>query len=775
MIVAKNIVKVYKTKDKKTTALDDVSLAFGKTGFVSILGPSGCGKTTLLNILGGLDTYTEGELFINNQNTKDFGVKEWDNYRLNNIGFIFQNYNLIPTLTVEENLALVLHSQGDKVFDAKSKIKEILEKFNLYSERKKFPKQLSGGQQQRIAIARALIKKPQVILADEPTGALDSKTAEEVVSLLKEASKTCLVVVVTHNEKLANLYSDRIINLFDGKIIVDEEKQLVNDNPNKINIKRKKLIIAPLVILNFRNFMQKIIRSLLIILANSVGVIGVCLVLTISHGVKKYIIDIQKETLSNSPITIRSTVDYTNPNDEPENLPLYPSDDVIHIVSRFESYYSHINIFSLDFLDYLSNLDSSLYNIIDYKTNLDMKILTLMHGQIKKVPMYKFLMIGQEQDYLSRQYECLYGSFPQDMNDLVILVDKYNSIDVSVLNYLGIDYEGLDSYTFSEITKKEYKVIENNQYYYQKLDGNFGYYPSSQYLSLYEEATLTLKITGILRLKKDAKANIYESGILYTKELRDYLIDDANNSLIGLKQKEYGLNKNVFTGQPFVDSVSLRGTVTKEYQYEGQLGDLGLIDELSTIRIYTDNFEARVAINEYLKQYNLAQEKDKRILYYDYMGDFSREFDAFVEVLTKTLLIFAVISLFVSSIMIGIITYISVMEKVKEIGILRSLGYRRSFIRILFNTQNALIGCFSGIIGIISASFLMKPIVGMIVKIMEDNKLTTFNISSLTFASFGFEYLFLLIVMNLLLAIIAGSIPAYFASRLKPVDAINKE
>lgn len=776
MIKLEQVKKIYKSTDKSTLALDDVSLTFKKTGFVSILGPSGCGKTSLLNIIGGLDRLTAGTMYFAGKDVAKFHGRDWDDYRKNSVGFVFQSYNLIPALNIEENLILALAAKGVKKKQIKEEIKNSLERFSLYDQRKKNPHQLSSGQQQRVGIIRALLKSPKIILADEPTGALDSKTALEVMEVLKEASKTCLVIVVTHNEKLANTYADRIINLLDGKVIIDSDLSKENEITKKPELNSPKFKFLSMFILTWRHLTQKLIRSLLIILANSIGVIGVCLVLTISSGVKKYIIDIQKETLANSPITIRSTADNTNPNIEVEDLELYPTDEVIHIVSRYEAYYNHINIFSEDFLEHLNELDSSLYNIIDYKTVLDMKILSNTHNQLRKVSTYKFMMIGEEDEYLSSQYDCLYGSLPKGKGELAILVDKYNSIDVSVLNYLGIDYEGLNSYTFAQITNKEYKVILNDQYYYERPDGAYTYYNSSQYPTLYQnEENITLKITGILRLNKDAKTNIYESGILYTKALRDFLITDANSSNIGQAQLAWGMDKNVFTGQSFVDTISINGTVTKEYQYEGQLADLGLIDEISTIRVYTDNFEARVAINEYFKAYNENVPFEERILYYDYMGDFSREFDAFIEILTKTLMIFALIALFVSSIMIGIITYISVMEKIREIGILRSLGYEKGFVRRLFNTQNGLIGCLAGLIGIFSGSFLMKPIVQMIITIMENNSITTFNISHLSFSSFGIGYFAILILANMSLAVIAGSIPASRASRLKPVDAINKE
>ncbi|MFA7126848.1 MAG: ATP-binding cassette domain-containing protein [Bacilli bacterium] len=781
MIQCRNITKIYESKATRVCALQSLNLSLPATGFIGILGPSGCGKTTLLNIVGGLDSQSEGAFFFEGKNTATYSASDWDYYCRESVGFVFQNYNLIPTLTVEENILLSLSDRPFNRRENLSIIYAMLSRVGLEKEAKKWPHELSGGQQQRVAIARALIKNPQLILADEPTGAVDSKTAHDVMQLLKEISENCLVIVVTHNEALAREFASRVIELKDGCIIKDSQENAENSMLKLSNKTRKKsasksLGFFALLLINWRQFIQKIVRSILIVLAGSIGVVGVCLVLTISRGVQKYIIDIQRETLSNSPITIRSTTDNTNPNEVEENFDAYPTDELIHVVNRYDSYYGHINVFSDNFLQYLTDLDASLYNVIDYKTVLDMKVLTQMNGQYKRINNYKFMMMGNDTDYLSSQYDVLDGTIPTQKGDLAILVDQYNCIDVSVLNYLGIDFEGIDSYTFQEMTSKEYKVILNDDYYYKKPDETYGIYGSSQYPEMYiNENNITLKITGILRLNPEAKTNIYDSGILYTKALRDYLINDAITSQIGQEQLLFGLQKNVFTGVEFSDSISISGTITKEYLYEAQLCDLGLMDEISTIRIYTDNFDRRVAVNEYIKDYNATLDPDDKILYYDYMGNFAIEFDAFVEVLTKTLMIFAGISLLVSSIMIGIITYISVMERIHDIGILRSLGASRRFIRWLFNCQNGMVGLLSGVIGILGASLFMKPIVGMMVDIMETNHITTFDISSLNFSNFGVGYFLLIIVANMMLAMIAGAVPAMTGSLLKPIEAINKE
>lgn len=780
MITLQDVTKIYHSKANDLTALQEVSLEFPTTGLVGILGPSGCGKTTLLNLLGGLDKQSAGSIYFEGKDTNAFRASEWDRYRRDHVGFVFQTYNLIPTLTIGENIGLALPDSPRYYKENKAKIREVLHRVGLENIEHKWPYQLSGGQQQRVAIARAIVKSPKVVLADEPTGALDSKTAHEVMALLKEISSSCLVIVVTHNDKLAHEFATQLIELQDGEVMKKTILQEESSNKEEVNLSSQKqsrsLGIVSSFVINGRQFIQKLIRSILIVLAGSIGVVGVCLVLTISSGVQKYIIDIQRETLSNSPITIRSTADNENPNPDTVEYEAYPTTPTVYVSRRNAQYYGHINLFSNQFLDYLNNMDSSLYNIIDYKTAIDMKILTFMHGSYKKVSNYKFMMLGEESEYVEEQYDVLYGSIPNEAGELAILVDQYNCIDVSVLNYLGIDFEGLDEYTFDEIASKEYKILFNDTYYYDKGDGTFGYYGSSQYATLYQnEQNITLNITGILRRNREAKTDIYESGMLYTKALRDALILNAHESQIGIAQLTHQLTKNVFTGLPFEDSVSYTGTISKEYLYEAQLGDLGLVDEVSTIRIYTDNFDSRVAINSYIANYNTTLAPDDKILYSDYMGSFSIEFDAFIEVLTTVLIIFASISLLVSSIMIGIITYISVMERMRDVGILRSLGGSRGFIRRLFNVQNGILGLSSGALGIIGASLFMEPIVGVMVEIMERNDITTFDISSLQFSSFGMWYFIVIIVLNMALSITSGMGPAIMGSFLNPIEAMNKE
>ncbi|MDD3191219.1 MAG: ATP-binding cassette domain-containing protein [Bacilli bacterium] len=774
MIQLENISKIYQTKEVRTNALQRITIAFPSRGLVAITGASGSGKTTLLNIVGGLDRYTEGKMVLHGQDSTDFTNKDWDQYRGNEIGFIFQQYNLISHLTVYENIEIPLLLAGVKKQERKKRIATTLHQLKMSEQSNKYPHALSSGQMQRIAIARALVKNPTIILADEPTGALDSKTAREVVQILKELAKNRLVLMVTHHDPLANEFADRVITMQDGLIIKDSNP-LVEKESEQPKADKIKMSLFSALKWSFKNTLTKIMRSLLVMLGGSIGIMGVLLVLSISNGVNKYIIDIQKATLFDQPITIRSTVDNMDPNAVTEEYELYPDEDIIHVVREMQSYYGHVNRFQGHFLDYLEDLPSSYYNVIDYRTNLDMKILTRTEGIVRKVSTSRFYQLSENEAFLASQYEVLAGDFPAAKEDIVLLVDKRNAIDASVLYYLGIDQEDIATYTFSEMMDKEYKVIKNNEYYYKNVEDNYAYYSSGSYETLYNNATLTLKISGIIRTKQTATMNIYDNGILYSKQLSDYLIADANASAIGQDQLAHGLNKNVITGLPFEDSTSVTGTITKEYLYEAMLGDLGLVEEINMIRIYTDRFDNRVYINEYLQNYNTDFSDENKILYYDYMGNFAREFDAFAQVLTKVLIIFAAISLLVSSIMIGIITFVSVMERQKEIGILRSLGAKRIDIATVFHAQTAILGAGSGLAGLIFGVSFIRPIISLITKMMQASNITTFDLSTMQIIGYEWYYFVLLFLASTGLSVLSGSIPATIAAFKNPVDAIKSE
>lgn len=768
MLELNNISKEY----DKRLVLKDVNLSFPKNNFVCIVGPSGCGKTTLLNIIGGLDLANGGHVIYNKKEINKFSEKQLDSYRNLNIGFIFQNYNLINNLTVYENVEMPLLLLGLSKKARRIKIHNILKKLGIEIYKNKKPLQLSGGEQQRVAIARALVNDPNIILADEPTGALDSKTALEIMDLIKAISTNKLVIMVTHNERLATTYADRIINMQDGKILSDKElNQDKKDTHQLKETKKFKGLLLRGIKISLRNLQTKKIRSLLTILAGSIGIMGLSLVLFFSNIINNYITDIQKNTLSNYPITIYSVVDNTNPYEENPNYEAYPDDGIINVVNDMASYYGHVNRFDENFLNYLGKMDTSWYNLIDYKTGVDLKIITQKAGTYMKVNQYRFTEMSDDVDYLKTQYELIAGDFPEDKTDLMLVVDRYNNIDAAILSYLGIEYEGISNYTFDELNAKEYKLILNDDYY-QKINGLYVSSSYSNYQNLYETSDITLRIKGIIRPAKGGNISLYSSGVLYSAKLTDFVVSSANESDIVKEQKEYGLTKDVRTGLPFVDYISVFSRTTKEYQYESWLGELSAHPEISTIKIYTDTFNKRVQINNYLQAYNNG---DDNIEYYDYMGDITNEFNTFILILTRVLIVFSSIALLVASIMTGVIMYVSVVERTKEIGIFRSVGFRRIDISNIFNLETGLMGFVSGIIGVISSVILLKPIITFISKILQENNVKTFDLSLLDLNKFRIEHLLIVVFGSVLLSIISGLIPALIAAHKDPVKALRSE
>lgn len=771
MIYLDKINKIYINKNH---VLKDVSLGFDNTEFVGILGPSGSGKTTLLNIIGGLDIYTSGDILVNGVSTSCFKEVEWDNYRGNSVGFIFQGYNLIEDLTVYDNIKLA-NSLNKKEIN-EEKIDEILTKVDMINYKKTRVSLLSGGEQQRVAIARALAKDPEVILADEPTGALDSTNSEIIINILKDIAKTKLVIMVSHNEKLVNTYCDRIIKMNDGKVIFDSSTSTIDKKKENNKLKRKKTSLSLKQSINmcFKTLTTRPIRALLTILSGCVGVLGVSLVLMFSSIVDNYIVDLQKSTLSNSPITIRSQVDNTDPYKEDVDYELYPDTRYINVTNQYISYYNHINKFDNNFIKYINELDKSLYNFMDYKTNVNINLLTIMNGSYKRVYTSKFTEISDDLEYIKNSYDVLDGDFPNDINEIAILVDRYNNIDISVLDSLGIDYKDIEKYTFDEIKEKEYKVILNDDIYKKDVSGLYrNYFSTVNYETLYNKSELTLKITGIIRVKKNASTNLYDNGILYTRKLSNYILENSNKSNIVIEQRQYGLDKNVLTGEPFEDDFSLYLTQTKEYQYQYLLQTLSAETQISSIRIYTDQFRNRLIINKYLEDYNIGKDSNNMVLYSDYMGDITREFDAFITILTNILIVFAAISLFVSTIMISIITYVSVVQRTREIGILRSLGSRRFDISIMINTETGILGLISGVIGVVSGVLLLQPIINVITNILKNNNVTTFDLTLLDLNKFSIASLIIIVIGNVILMVIGGLIPSIVAANKKPVEAIK--
>ena len=739
MIELKYIYKTYITKNYNVDAIKDISTSFDNNGLVSIVGPSGCGKTTLLNLIGGLDTKYDGEILFNGNVTKDYNSKKWDKYRNEKIGFIFQEYNLINTINVYSNIEVSLSLQKINKKEKKKRILDISKKLDIDDLLYKYPQELSGGQKQRVSIARAIVKKPQVILADEPTGALDSKTSVEIMDILKDISKDYLIIMVTHNEKLAYTYSNRIISMQDGIVIKDE---ILNEN-NNLDIKTREKVqnstpIIQLFKMSFNNLRTKLIRSLLIIFACSIGIVALCVVITVASGMGLYIEEVQEQALRTYPITINSIVDNEEPEKENIEYEAYPDDDIIHIVDNELTYNGHVNTFTNEFMEHIRKMDEDLYSSITYTGWVKMRLLSNYGDNYYMISSYSYLKeLNYDYSYVNYEYDILEGNLPEKKEDLVLVIDKNNCINRSILDSLGIETNDLKTLKFSDIIGKKYKVVTPNLYYIKYEDTYYTYSSLGVKASdLYQYAPIELEIKGIIRQKETAKSKLYNTSILYSPLLTDYLLEYNRNCDI-VKEQLANPNINVLTGKEFEEVINDYSHITKEYLYEQNLINFGANYQVSRILIYTDKFENFTHIHDYIEQYNNDELTISQIKYTDYLKNMTEEFTTFMDVLTTVLLIFSAISLTVAAIMIVIITYVSVLEKTRQVGILRSIGMSKIHILNLFVFENAIIGFVSGVIGVVLGTILIEPVLSLIVNVIRDINLNSFNVESLQMNGFN--------------------------------------
>ncbi len=782
MLKLLNIKKNYKiTKDEFVPALKGLNIEFRENEFVAILGPSGCGKTTLLNILGGLDKYSEGDLIIDGISTKEYKDRDWDAYRNDRVGFVFQNYNLIPHLSVLGNVELALTLSGISRSDRKKRAIEALKQVGLEDKINKRPNQLSGGQMQRVAIARAIVNDPDIILADEPTGALDSKTSVQIMEILKKISKSRLVIMVTHNPNLAEKYSTRIVNLLDGEIISDSNPYNSLEK-NKIESKKKKTSMSffTALSLSFKNLIKKKSRTILTSIAGSIGIIGIALVLAISNGFQKYIDKMQADTLSSYPLIIEEETEnidaIINSVREDESLKKYPALQEVYINNLTEAYenmYIKNNITEEYVTEVIEKIDPSLTNGISYNRRLEYNFFTnsgFMKQTIGDQEYYYGVsssiwqeMLNNEKFILS-QYDILNenGRLPQAKDEVVIVVDKYNRLSDIVLTNIGLytkDQEK-ESYTFEELLNIEFKILTNDQKYL--YDTEKGYYvlngKTSEGVTIINDETynsgLTLKVVGILRAKPDTAMGILNSGLVYSHLLTEYILE---------QNKESDL-VNYMNANPNINP--LEGSEITEKEYYNLLQKYGANDIPKSINIYPKDFNSKNEIKEYLNNYNETKEETERVIYTDIMQIMFDALSKMVDIITYVLVGFTAISLVVSSIMIAIITYVSVIERTKEIGVLRSIGARKKDISRVFNAETFIIGLFAGVFGILIAIVLTIPINVIISSLVSD----VGNIASLNIL-----HAIVLIIISVILTLLSGFIPAKMAAKKNPVEALRSE
>lgn len=935
MLSLKQIIKNYVSGNETVQALKGIDIEFRENEFVSILGPSGCGKTTLLNIIGGLDRYTSGDLVINGKSTKEFKDSDWDTYRNHSIGFVFQSYNLIPHQTVLSNVELALTLSGVSKSERRKRAIDVLTKVGLSDQLNKKPNQMSGGQMQRVAIARALINDPDILLADEPTGALDSATSVQIMEILKEISKDKLIIMVTHNPELAEKYSSRIIKLLDGKITDDSDPYSANvvepiKNEEKAKADRKKgkktsMSFLTALSLSKNNLLTKKARTILTSFAGSIGIIGIALILSLSNGVQTYIDAVQEDTLSTYPLTIdETTIDFQSMMEimmdtaEPdENRPadrVYSRNSTGLMINAMSAGSSQNNL--KEFKTYLENKKdvleqytsdikysySTVMNI--YKENDEGEIIQVNPSQV-----YEALGMGSQisdmqsssigsmspimsstsnmwsemidnQDILDAQYDVIAGRMPENYNEIVVVVNKYNEIDDFSLYSLGLKDvnelsemmnavqnmetvdESITEYSYDEILNLRYRLILNTDYY--KKDGSkwVDISDDEEYMKSVIENGIELKVVGILKPNEEASAQSISGVVGYRSDLMTTLIERINDTEI-VKEQLADPETDVFTGLKFEESqdeesasreellakigydqlsddekakidalsdeqlaeavsrMSAAGSESEmsreemlaaieydkmsdeekaqidsltdqqlsamiemmqqqqeaaspekpETTYEENLSILGVasIDTPSSINIYPKDFASKESIENIIKEYNEKAEaegnEENIIQYTDMVGLMMSSVTSIIDAISYVLIGFVAISLVVSSIMIGIITYISVLERTKEIGILRSIGASKRDISRVFNAETIIVGFTAGAIGI-AISYLLTIPINMIISHITEAPVR---------AAIPTAGAVILIIISMLLTFIAGLIPSRIAAKKDPVVALRTE
>lgn len=759
MLVLKNIKKNYGDVE----ALKGVDLSFRENEFVSILGPSGCGKTTFLNIVGGLDRYSSGDLLIKGKSTKEYKDKQWDAYRNQSIGFVFQSYNLIPHLTVLQNVELSMKLSGISNKEAKARAEEALIKVGLHDQFNKKPNQMSGGQMQRVAIARALVNDPEIILADEPTGALDSKTSLVVMELLKEIAQTKLVIMVTHNAELAHTYSSRVIEFKDGEVVSDSkpmETQEVQVNESKGKLTAMSYFTA--LSLSGRNLWAKKGRTLLTSFAGSIGIIGIALVLALSSGLSGSIATLQQDTLASSPITIdKQSYNFNNIQASAQNSgDPFPNSDKINVITAEAGPQQITNNITQEYIDYVEKIDPELVISVQTTNATVMNLLHEINGEMVATNSSNLSMktLMKNTDFITRQYDVLGGQMPSSSSDILLVVDKYNALSKDLGEALGISGE----ISINSLIGKEFTLVSHNDFYKENSAGLFSQVQKDAYGELINsENSKTIKISGIARVKEDAKFELLSAGLYFTEDLADFNNKQAAASEVVNAQKEIGSAYNVVTGQPFVTTPF----ASADQMYSETLASLGGDLLPTSISIVPLDFESKKEIRTYLDAYNEGKKESDQIIYADLSEITTELMGTLVNTISYVLIAFSSISLIVSSVMIGIITYVSVIERTKEIGVLRSLGARKKDISRVFNAETFLIGLVAGVLGVGVTYLLQFPINSIVYDLTS-----TANIADLKLVQ-----AISLITISILLTFIAGLLPSRMAAKKDPVVALRSE
>lgn len=766
MLELKNIKKTYHVGDVETKALDDISVSFRKKEFVAILGTSGSGKTTCLNIIGGLDRYDSGDLIINGKSTKDFKDRDWDAYRNNSIGFIFQSYNLITHLSIVANVEMGMTLSGVSASEKHKRAMEALEKVGLKDHIHKKPNQLSGGQMQRVAIARALANDPDILLCDEPTGALDTSTSVQIMDLIKEVAGDKLVIMVTHNPQLAEKYADRIVSFQDGKIVSDTNPYNEQEETREFSLKKTSMSFLTALKLSANNIRTKLGRTFLTSFASSIGIIGIAVILSLSVGFQIQIDKFEADTLQQMPVMITQqsmSMDaetMEKMSKEATKYKEYPDEQKIYVMDSMQETMMHTNKFTDEYLEYVDNIDKDLCKGMSYSRLVNLNMIRKDGDQYVPVTAgnmnfgsYPVSLKDEPNSFMEEHYDVLCGRMPEDETELILLVDTKNRVNNTILKELGFDTDSTEEYSFEDIIGTEVKVIMNDDYYVTTEYGTYTF--NTDYKAMYDsENSITLTVAGIVRPKEDSPTSMVSDGgaLAYSDALAQRVIDNAMDSEIVKAQEESDVN---------VLSMETLDEETKNQT----LAYLGGNATPFMIQLYPYDFETKDKMLEYLDEFNEGLEEDEQIIYTDMAGMVSSMSNGIMDGITLVLIAFAGTNLIVSLIMIAIITYTSVLERTKEIGILKALGARKKDITRVFDAETFILGVCSGLLGIIIAKLLTFPI-NSIIYAMTDLK---------SVAQLKVSHALILVGISTVLTILGGHIPARMAAKKDAVEALRSE
>lgn len=781
MLQLKNLRKSYHIGDSVTHALDDVSISFRNQEFVAILGPSGSGKTTMLNVIGGLDRYDTGDLIINGKSTKNFKETDWDAYRNNSVGFVFQNYNLISHLSIIANVELGMNLSGVPASERRKRAIDALTEVGLKDHISKNPNQLSGGQMQRVAIARALANDPDILLCDEPTGALDTETSVQIMKLIKRLSKDRLVVMVTHNSDLAKEYASRIVNFQDGKILDDSNPYTPSDEKDTFNLKRTKMSYWNAIKLSFTNIMTKKGRTTLTAFASSIGIISIAIVLALSNGFQKQIDTTMSKALAKYPVTITKTAtDLNSIRDRDDADKNVKNRGYITAKQDRLQKSSHENKITRKYINYVKKINPKYANNISYQVGTSLNLIGNDNGQIKPVQfsplpagtaasqayeqmqsqaasvsfmgssVFPTSLDKSKGNFLKDNYQLLSGTWPNKATDLVMVVDNKNSLNLNILKNLGIKIKSGEKLNYHKIIGKEFKVVSNNNYYQELPTGMF--VPKKPDKTMYDNSKIKLRLVSVIRPKNADSMALLSEGIVYSDKLAAKIIQGNQNSAIVKAQKK--TSRNVMTGQ------NMNATVKKQ-----MMQSIGGSALPAGIMIYPNDFDSKDKVLDYLDKWNKGKKKKDQILYTDMSSAVTSMTGGLLSGITTVLVAFAAISLVTSMIMIGILTYTSVLERTKEIGILKALGARKKDITRVFDAETFILGIFSGVLGVVIAQLLVFPINSILYSITDLANVAQLNPL----------HALILIVISTILTVLGGHLPARMAAKKDAAIALRSE